>query len=101
MLLFSPSLSGCQETSALGTEYLHFFYIAQDRNYLTLSILPVPPSQFLEITHRRKGAKSQLCPSPAKATLLRIHPRDAGRLVFPQNMLYLQNRTPKLKLFRI
>ena len=32
---------------------------------------------------------------------LRIHPRDAGRLVFPQNMLYLQNRTPKIKLFRI
>ena len=25
MLLFSPSLSGCQEMSALGTEYLHFF----------------------------------------------------------------------------
>ena len=63
LLVFSPSLSGCQETSALGTEYLHFFNTAQDRNYLTLSILPAPPSQFLEITHRRKGPKASSVPA--------------------------------------
>ena len=69
-LLFFPSLSGCQETSALGTEYL-FFFIAQGRNYLTLSILPAPPSQFLEISHRRRGPRAS-----SVSALLRIHPRE-------------------------
>lgn len=87
---FSPSSSGCQETRAVGTEYLSFFSPRQKRSNSVYS--SSFPSHFLEITDR-KLKLSHLLPSMVEATLPRSHSRE-GQGRAGHTLWNFQNESP-------
>lgn len=89
---FFPSLSRCQETSAIGTERLSFFSLRQK---LSNSFYSCFPSQFLEITNWKPGLratslKTQLKQPSEKLLQGRAREGKAYRVQFPKRITWLK-----------